>query len=337
MSKLSSELGFLARKELSLILDKHSPRGHDWRGLCDLMGFTYEVNIALNQQESPTLSLLEEWERSLGSQATLDLLITHLENLECLEAVAVLKKAKAKKRERIDCGGLTSNGQLSPRSPRSPRQARLSTDSTGSANSNGPYTPTSSLTSSFVQSQPEPSYTIDATVLTEKIEKLMIEEKEAPRNDLEQSLRFIQSQRYDVFLSYANVDREFAEEVRQRLTIQAKLRVFVPLDELMPGYVFSDQIADMIKSGCRKTIIILSPDYIESEWCSYEARLALHQSPECRKHVLIPILFRQCDVPAFMQHIYYLDFPRYKDSTQCEKYFWQRLYKSLVYDGRRRS
>ena len=47
----------------------------------------------------------------------------------------------------------------------------------------------------------------------------------------------------------------------------------------MPGYVFSDQIADMIKSGCRKTIIILSPNYIESEWCSYEARLALHQSP----------------------------------------------------------
>ena len=66
MSKLSCELGFLARKDLSLILDKKSPRGHDWRGLCDLMGFSYEVNIALNQQESPTLSLLEEWERTLG-------------------------------------------------------------------------------------------------------------------------------------------------------------------------------------------------------------------------------------------------------------------------------
>ena len=65
--------------------------------------------------------------------------------------------------------------------------------------------------------------------------------------------------------------------------------------------------------------------------------MCLSPIPECRKHVLIPILFRQCDVPAFMQHIYYLDFPRYKDSTQCEKYFWQRLYKSLVYDGRRRS
>ena len=49
--------------------------------------------------------------------------------------------------------------------------------------------------------------------------------------------------------------------------------------DLMPGKVFSEQIADMIKSGCRKTIILLSPDYLESEWCSYEARMALHESP----------------------------------------------------------
>ena len=49
--------------------------------------------------------------------------------------------------------------------------------------------------------------------------------------------------------------------------------------DLMPGKVFSEQIADMIKSGCRKTIVLLSPDYLESEWCSYEARMALHESP----------------------------------------------------------
>ena len=47
----------------------------------------------------------------------------------------------------------------------------------------------------------------------------------------------------------------------------------------MPGKVFSEQIADMIKSGCRKTIVLLSEDYLKSEWCSYEARMALHESP----------------------------------------------------------
>ena len=30
------------------------------------MGFTYEMITVLQNQESPTLSLLEEWERQLG-------------------------------------------------------------------------------------------------------------------------------------------------------------------------------------------------------------------------------------------------------------------------------
>ena len=55
--------------------------------------------------------------------------------------------------------------------------------------------------------------------------------------------------------------------------------IFLPSLDLMPGKVFSEQIADMIKSGCRKTIVLLSPKYLESEWCSYEARMALHESP----------------------------------------------------------
>ena len=47
----------------------------------------------------------------------------------------------------------------------------------------------------------------------------------------------------------------------------------------MPGQVFHEEIADMIKKGCRKTIIILSPDYIRSPWCNYEANLAFMKSP----------------------------------------------------------
>lgn len=47
----------------------------------------------------------------------------------------------------------------------------------------------------------------------------------------------------------------------------------------MPGQSFQDEIADKIKRGCRKTVIIMSPDYIESPWCTYEARLAHHKNP----------------------------------------------------------
>ena len=66
MSLLARELGFLARRNLAQILDHQSSTGIDWRGLVDKMGFSYEMNMILSSKESPTLSLLEEWERVRG-------------------------------------------------------------------------------------------------------------------------------------------------------------------------------------------------------------------------------------------------------------------------------
>ena len=66
MSRLSDELGYLARQDLSLILDNESPLGNDWRGLADHMGFSYTMVMILGEKSSPTQSLLEEWERNLG-------------------------------------------------------------------------------------------------------------------------------------------------------------------------------------------------------------------------------------------------------------------------------
>jgi len=47
----------------------------------------------------------------------------------------------------------------------------------------------------------------------------------------------------------------------------------------MAGKVVSEEIADMIKKRCRKTVVILSPHYLKSSWCRYEATQALHASP----------------------------------------------------------
>ena len=61
------KLGYLARRNLAAILDRSSPRGADWRGLSDRMGFLYDTVRALRAKESPTLALLDEWEREKGS------------------------------------------------------------------------------------------------------------------------------------------------------------------------------------------------------------------------------------------------------------------------------
>ena len=50
------------------------------------------------------------------------------------------------------------------------------------------------------------------------------------QEELEQKKTFLRTQRYDVFLSFAREDEDFAEEVRQKLIKEAKLKVFVPSD-----------------------------------------------------------------------------------------------------------
>ena len=49
--------------------------------------------------------------------------------------------------------------------------------------------------------------------------------------------------------------------------------------DVLPGRVYSEEIADIITDGCRKVVVILSPDYIESEWCSFAVKMAVHVSP----------------------------------------------------------
>ena len=66
MSTLSRELGYLARRQLSVLLDHESAQDRDWIGLADSMRFSYNTVLALKGERSPTLALLEEWEKVAG-------------------------------------------------------------------------------------------------------------------------------------------------------------------------------------------------------------------------------------------------------------------------------
>ena len=66
-SQSVKKLGYLARRNLATLLDHSSPRGADWKGLCGRMEFAYDTIMALRAKESPTLALLDEWERAKGN------------------------------------------------------------------------------------------------------------------------------------------------------------------------------------------------------------------------------------------------------------------------------
>ena len=68
MAALSSQLGFLAQRNLSAILDFDSSHQRNWVGLASQMGFPYETVLRLREERkgSPTLALLEEWQKKVG-------------------------------------------------------------------------------------------------------------------------------------------------------------------------------------------------------------------------------------------------------------------------------
>ena len=66
MSTLYRDLGYLARRELAVILNHESPRGADWKGLADKMKFSYDTIVSLRGKGSPTQALLEKWEKTAG-------------------------------------------------------------------------------------------------------------------------------------------------------------------------------------------------------------------------------------------------------------------------------
>ena len=51
-----------------------------------------------------------------------------------------------------------------------------------------------------------------------------------------------------------------------------------------------------------------------------------------REHVLIPVLYRKCEIPAAIAPLYYCDYPRFKDDPDIDDFFWNKLCQALSHD-----
>ena len=72
----------------------------------------------------------------------------------------------------------------------------------------------------------------------------------------------------------------------------------------------------------RKTIAVLTPDFVDSEWCSHELQKALTR---IRLHQVVPIVYRSCAIPLVLQDRTYLDW----ENCPVKPYFWDQLERAL--------
>lgn len=112
---------------------------------------------------------------------------------------------------------------------------------------------------------------------------------------------------YDVFISYSSKDKAWVRGELLKRIEQAGLRAFIDFRDFTRG---ASSIKEMERGviECRKTLLILTPEYIESEWAEIEVRMGQTLSPANRDLRLIPLLKRQCDKPLSIASLTHVDF-----------------------------
>ncbi len=109
-----------------------------------------------------------------------------------------------------------------------------------------------------------------------------------------------------LFISYSSEDKGFAEQLATNLR---NLGIGIWLDkwEIKVG----DSIIEKIEKGIKDNDflgIVLSPSSVKSRWVRKELSAALIKELKSKSIVILPILLRDCEIPALISDKRYADF-----------------------------
>jgi len=110
-----------------------------------------------------------------------------------------------------------------------------------------------------------------------------------------------------VFISYSHHDKDFVQGWLLYQLRASNISFLIDAFDFRPGAAVAAEIERALIT-CRKILLVLSPDYMKSEWTTFESLLAFSLDPGAQGQRVIPLLLRQCDLPPRLQYLLYLDF-----------------------------
>lgn len=124
--------------------------------------------------------------------------------------------------------------------------------------------------------------------------------------------------KYDAFISYSHRDKEWVHGWLLTRLEEAGLRVCVDFRDFEPG---ASSITEMERAvlQSRKTLLLLTPDYLASEWAEFENILASTLDPAARQRRVIPLLLKRCELPLRIRAVTYLDFTSLDHEFQLQR------------------
>jgi len=112
---------------------------------------------------------------------------------------------------------------------------------------------------------------------------------------------------YDAFISYSHHDEDWVHGWLLPQLEAADLRVCIDFRDFEPGVPSLVNMENAVERS-RKTLIVLTPAWVESEWTTFESLLIQTDDPAGRRARMIPLLLKPCKPPKRIAMLTYLDF-----------------------------
>ncbi|KAM8924587.1 uncharacterized protein RCH25_009285 [Pelodytes ibericus] len=112
--------------------------------------------------------------------------------------------------------------------------------------------------------------------------------------------------KYHIFISCSSGDSIWVYGLIHKLEDTfPTLKICYHERDFVPGKTIIDNMVDCIHSS-QKTLVVLSPDFVRSRCCLFEANLSMLRN--CMVHkTIIPIMLKPCPVPSHLSHLTYLE------------------------------
>ena len=110
---------------------------------------------------------------------------------------------------------------------------------------------------------------------------------------------------YDVFISYSHADAAWVQNWLLSKIEKAGLHACIDCRDFKVGEFSLLNMRDAVDKSHR-TLLVLTPDYVKSEWCQFEYLFAKTKDPAARLRRLVPVLRVECELPDLISSLTYL-------------------------------
>ena len=127
-----------------------------------------------------------------------------------------------------------------------------------------------------------------------------------------------------MFISYSHKDEDWVRgDLLQQLEAR-NLQVCIDFRDFQVGAPSVQEMRRAVETS-RKTLLVLTPDYLNSAWTEFEVAILQTIDPNNRQRRLIPLRKAECQLPPEISYLNYVDLanPKYSDVE------WKKLMMAL--------